>query len=78
MPELPEDASPLERLRVANMGPQTVPLAEGRGTANVYATFSEPGQYMLRIQVDNWAGPDSSEADQCCWTNVYQTVRVLP
>jgi len=58
--------------------PQDVTLAEGSGTAKVYATFAEPGQYMLRVQVDNWAAPDSSENDQCCWTNVYQRITVLP
>jgi hypothetical protein len=58
-------------------GPADVALPEGAGTASVYATFTEPGEYMLRIQVDNWAAPESSEADQCCWTNVYQRVTVL-
>jgi hypothetical protein len=53
-------------------------LAEGSGTANMYATFTEAGEYLLRIQVDNWPAPDSSEEDQCCWTNVYQRVTVLP
>jgi hypothetical protein len=59
-------------------GPEDVHLLEGAGTAQVYATFTEPGQYLLRIQVDNWAAPDSSEADQCCWTNVYQRINVVP
>lgn len=59
-------------------GPDEVHLLEGAGTAQVYATFTQPGQYLLRIQVDNWAGPDSSEADQCCWTNVYQRINVVP
>ena len=58
--------------------PQDVILAEGSGTANMYATFTEAGEYLLRIQVDNWPAPDSSEEDQCCWTNVYQRVTVLP
>lgn len=57
---------------------QDVTLSSGSGTANVYATFTEPGQYMLRIQVDNWAAPESAENDQCCWTNVYQRITVLP
>ena len=57
---------------------QDVTLLTGAGTANVYATFPEAGQYMLRIQVDNWAAPESGETDQCCWTNVYQRITVLP
>ena len=58
--------------------PEDVTLGDGYGTANVYATFNEPGQYMLRIQVDNWAAPDSRKNDQCCWTNVYQRIAVGP
>ena len=57
---------------------QDVTLPQGSGTANVYATFSEPGQYTLRIQVDNWAAPESAKNDQCCWTNVYQRITVQP
>ncbi len=64
--------------RVEEPAANVVPLAEGGGTARVYASFAEPGEYLLRIQVDNWAAPDSSEADQCCWTNVYQRVTVVP
>ena len=59
-------------------GPDEVHLLTGAGTAQVYATFTQPGEYLLRIQVDNWAAPDSSEADQCCWTNVYQRINVVP
>ena len=59
-------------------GHEEVHLLAGEGTAQVYATFTQPGQYLLRIQVDNWAAPESSEADQCCWTNVYQRINVVP
>jgi hypothetical protein len=71
------EPSESERARTREPRPQDVTLAEGAGTANVYATFTEPGEYMLRIQVDNWAAPESSEADQCCWTNVYQRATVV-
>jgi hypothetical protein len=77
LPE-PDDEADAGRSRQAALRPGVVPLAEGAGTAMVYATFTEPGDYMLRIQVDNWAAPDSSEADQCCWTNVYQSLTVVP
>jgi len=49
---------------------------KGAGTANVYATFSEPGEYMIRIMVENWSAPDSSQGDQCCASNAYQRVTV--
>jgi hypothetical protein len=47
-----------------------------RNTVRVVATFSEPGEYMLRAQVDNFRAPDSSSGDQCCWTNGYVRVTV--
>jgi hypothetical protein len=59
-------------------GPDDVHLLEGAGTAQIYATFVQPGQYLLRIRADNWTAPDSSDDDQCCWTNVYQKVNVEP
>lgn len=57
--------------------PQDVTLPEGSGTASIYATFTEPGEYLLRIQVDNWNAPDSNENDQCCWTNAYLRMTVV-
>ncbi len=46
------------------------------GTARVYATFSEPGNYIISTKVDIHEAPDSSNGDQCCWTNVYQRISV--
>jgi len=46
------------------------------GTARVYATFSEPGDYIISTKVDIHEAPDSSNGDQCCWTNVYQRITV--
>jgi MYXO-CTERM domain-containing protein len=57
-------------------GPQVIPLSEGHGTARVIVTFSEPGEYLMRGQVDNWAATDSGSGDQCCWTNGYVRVNV--
>ena len=44
--------------------------------ARVYATFSEPGEYIISAKVDIHSAPDSSNGDQCCWTNVFQRVTV--
>jgi len=44
--------------------------------AKVYATFSEPGDYIIHTKVDIHEAPDSSNGDQCCWTNVFQRVTV--
>jgi len=55
-----------------------VKLSQGDETAKVYATFSRPGDYMVRTLVDNWEASDSIGQDQCCWTNLYQTITVTP
>lgn len=46
------------------------------GVGRVYATFSEAGEYIISTKVDVHRGPDSSNGDQCCWTNVWQRVVV--
>ncbi len=51
---------------------------EGEGRSAVMATFDTPGEYMLRVRVDNHRAPDSTPADQCCWTNGYVRVNVRP
>ncbi len=58
--------------------PQNIRLSEGYGTGSVIATFSEPGEYLMRAQVDNFNSADSSGGDQCCWTNAYIRVTVTP
>ena len=57
-------------------GPEVIPLPEGQGTARVIVTFSEPGEYLMRARVDNFNAADSSDGDQCCWTNGYVKVTV--
>jgi hypothetical protein len=52
-----------------------VPVDEA--LVQVYATFEQPGEYVL-AQVDNFDAPDSSGGNQCCWTNGYVAVAVAP
>ncbi len=52
-----------------------IPL-ESDGEARFRVTFSEPGEYLLRVMVDNHNAVDSSQGDQCCWTNGYVEVTV--
>ena len=63
------------RLR-SYFAPQSITLPDGHGIASVIATFSEPGEYILRAQADNFRAVDSASNDQCCWTNGYVRVRV--
>jgi hypothetical protein len=46
------------------------PIAQGK--ASTTATFTEPGEYMLRVAAFHGAG----FAGQCCWTNGYAKVSV--
>jgi hypothetical protein len=60
--------------KVAFTDASETPDEEGRATA--LASFSAPGEYIVRVRVDNFRAPDSTPADQCCWTNGYFRVNV--
>ena len=45
------------------------------GKASTSATFSEPGEYVLRLQANDWSG-DGGRGFQCCWTNAQVKVSV--
>ena len=46
---------------------------QGAGTAT--ATFSTPGEYVIRVQVNDASG-EGGGGFQCCWTNVHVKVTV--
>ncbi len=46
-----------------------------RGKAATTATFSEPGEYILRIVANDWSG-DGGGGFQCCWTNALVRISV--
>ena len=54
-----------------------VPL-ESDGAARFSVVFDEPGDYVLRVMADNHNAVDSSQGNQCCWTNGYVAVDVRP
>lgn len=45
-------------------------------TVSTTASFSAPGEYIVRVRVDNFRAADSAHGDQCCWTNGYIRVNV--
>jgi hypothetical protein len=47
------------------------------GKASTTATFSEPGEYVLRAVVNDWSG-DGGRGFQCCWSNAQVNVSVNP
>jgi hypothetical protein len=51
---------------------------EGWGEAATQATFTVPGDYVIRLRVDNFGAPDSRFDNQCCWTNAFVPVTVAP
>jgi hypothetical protein len=58
--------------------PPRTPIVELQGTAATSATFTQPGEYVLRVRADNFGRLDSSPGNQCCWTNGYVSVTVTP
>jgi hypothetical protein len=50
--------------------------SEGWGQATTAATFTVPGDYVIRLRVDNFGAPDSRFDNQCCWTNAFIPVTV--
>jgi hypothetical protein len=45
------------------------------GTASTTATFSEPGDYVLRVAGNDWSG-EGGGGFQCCWTSAQIGVKV--
>jgi len=67
-------------VKFANPRPPVVedpwqPAAAFHGKAVTSATFSEPGEYLLRVVANDWSG-DGGQGFQCCWTNAQVTVLV--
>jgi len=51
----------------------------GGGKGSTAVTFSVPGEYLLRVRVDNHTGTnDSAHGHNCCWANGYVRVNVTP
>lgn len=76
-PSTPFDTAPARSTRgMIPVAESRTIILEGRGPARVNARFSEPGEYMIRARLDNWASSDSDGLDQCCWSNAYQRVLV--
>jgi hypothetical protein len=51
------------------------PKTTFQGKATTTATFSEPGEYVLRVVANDWSG-DGGRGFQCCWSNAQVKVSV--
>jgi hypothetical protein len=64
-----------ERPAVEKQEIQLPPPATFAGKAATTATFSEPGEYVLRMVANDWSG-DGGRGFQCCWSNAQVKVSV--
>jgi hypothetical protein len=53
------------------------PKTAFQGKATTTATFSEPGEYVLHAQANDWSG-EGGRGFQCCWSNAQVKVTVKP
>jgi hypothetical protein len=51
---------------------------ESANSGTTTVTFDKPGDYILRVRIDNFGIYDSSFGNMCCWSNGYVRVRVTP
>jgi hypothetical protein len=74
---------PLSNSWTKYRGPGEVTFSNARppvgkdGAVTTTATFSLPGEYILRAQVNDRSG-DGGGGFQCCWTNAHVKVTVAP
>lgn len=64
-----------EKPAIENAEVQGVEKAVFSGKAATTATFSEPGEYVLRVVANDWSG-DGGRGFQCCWSNAQVEVSV--
>ena len=58
-----------------NNKPSIDRAAEGKTVTN--ATFSAPGEYILRVEGNDSTGQGGG-GFQCCWSNAYVSVTIKP
>jgi hypothetical protein len=63
-----------ERAETDPVDPNTAEWSE----VETDVTFPEPGDYIIRLRVDNFEAPDSQFDNVCCWSNAYFPVTVTP
>ena len=77
--ELPENPFDEDDERASSWevpDPNDLEVPGASSVARVVATFSAPGGYVIAVKVDNVSAPDSTDKDQCCWTNIFQRIGV--
>lgn len=52
--------------------------AQGTGLATTMATFGAPGDYVVRVRANDASGVVAGGHSQCCWSNGFVRVTVVP
>jgi len=60
-----------------SFAPAAARLEPTGGSSTTSVTFSQPGEYLLRVRANDSA-PASAGHAQCCWTNAFVRVTVTP
>jgi len=75
--------TPVSLMWFKHQGPADVvfgeraPKADGSsGAATTAVTFSQPGEYVLRVRANDASGVTDAGHAQCCWTNGFVKVTV--
>ena len=83
IPYGPPDRPAMTLTWVKHQGPGEVHFSEpiveidtARGEGATTATFHEPGDYVLRVVVNDYSGVEHAGHAQCCWTNGFVLVHV--
>ena len=61
----------------ATFGTGTAQLTPTGGKSSTTATFTQPGEYIVRVRAND-SSPATAGHAQCCWTNAFVKVRVAP
>ena len=56
--------------------PPTARVPVTGGSASTAATFSEPGDYIVRVRANDASGLAGAGHAQCCWTNGFVKITV--
>ncbi len=83
IPFAPPDRPPITMTWFKHQGPGQVAFRESvlaidsaSGETTTTATFSAPGDYLLRVTANDYSGIRHAGNAQCCWTNGFVRVRV--
>ena len=78
-----EEAVPVTLTWFKHQGPGAVKFGDPElkvpatgGQASTTATFSEPGEYVLRVRANDASGVSGAGHAQCCWTNGFLQITV--